>query len=441
MPTRVSDHPLLLPPTSVIHRDNRPPMKPAIRVENLGKRYRVNHAAPRGRYRTLRESLVDAATAPLRRFRNGGNDGITEDFWALKDVNFEVQPGEVVGIIGRNGAGKSTLLKILSRITEPTDGEVRLHGRIASLLEVGTGFHPELTGRENIYLNGSILGMDRHEISQRFDEIVAFAEIERFLDTPVKRYSSGMYVRLAFAVAAHLEPELLIIDEVLAVGDSEFQSKCLGKMKSIGRSGRTVLFVSHNLHAVMELTQKAVLLEKGRIVAFGESSSIVRRYLDTGGENVAEWTRPSGDSNNSLAIITKVQCLNSSGESTAAFCSDESVIIEIEIECQEQITAQLAFRVNTEQECETIFTTALTDESEMQAARLERGHHSFRCHIPGHFLNPGAYHLLLAINNFRGPQFDLVERALRFEISEVGSLTRFDHRRGTVAPLLRWEAV
>jgi len=220
----------------------------AIRVENLGKLY---HLGKRERYRTLRDTLVASIAAPFRRLRSGpSSSGGPETIWALKDVSFEVKHGEVIGIIGRNGAGKSTLLKILSRITEPTEGQATISGRVGSLLEVGTGFHPELTGRDNIFLNGAILGMKKAEIERKFDEIVAFAEVERFIDTPVKHYSSGMYVRLAFAVAAHLEPEILIVDEVLAVGDVAFQKKCLGKMGEASRSGRTVLFVSHNMAAV-----------------------------------------------------------------------------------------------------------------------------------------------------------------------------------------------
>src|SRR5262245_12141023 len=225
-------------------------MRPIIRVENLSKQYRIG--ARQTPYLTLRESIINAARSPLNWFRRNGHP---EDntIWALKDVNFEVKPGEVVGVIGRNGAGKSTLLKILSRITEPTTGQVDLYGRVGSLLEVGTGFHVELSGRENIYLNGAILGMKRNEIDHRFDEIVAFAEIEKFIDTPVKHYSSGMYMRLAFAVAAHLEPEVLLVDEVLAVGDSSFQKKCLGKMQEVGQAGRTIFFVSHNMAAIQNL--------------------------------------------------------------------------------------------------------------------------------------------------------------------------------------------
>ena len=253
---------------------------PAIRVENLSKVYRLEHESRR--HRSFREALTDAALAPIRRIRQlRGSDDAMEDFWALKDVSFEVNPGDVVGIVGRNGAGKSTLLKVLSRIVEPTSGRAVLRGRVASLLEVGTGFHPELSGRENIYLNGSILGMKKREIDAKFDEIVAFAEVERFLDTPVKRYSSGMYVRLAFAVAAHLEPEILIVDEVLAVGDAEFQKKCLGKMKEVASGGgRTVLFVSHNMVAVRTLCNRGVLLKAGRVMQVGTAEAIVNAYSE-----------------------------------------------------------------------------------------------------------------------------------------------------------------
>ncbi len=244
-------------------------MKPIIRVENLGKRYRIGQrAAP---YATLRDSLVQAAVSPINRLRralnrNGNGSADSErHIWALKDVSFEVKPGEVVGIIGRNGAGKSTLLKILSRVTEPTEGKVDLYGRVGSLLEVGTGFHPELTGRENIYLNGAILGMRRSEIARKFDEIVAFAEVEKFIDTPVKHFSSGMYMRLAFAVAAHLEPEILVVDEVLAVGDAQFQKRCLGKIGDVAKGGRTVVFVSHQLGMIETLCKNAICLVQGRV--------------------------------------------------------------------------------------------------------------------------------------------------------------------------------
>ena len=270
-----------------------------ISVENVGKRYTLNHKGNREPYIALRDVIARQAVAPFKaigekmRIRsrvdcshlNGStyppSNGSVEHFWALKDVSFEINQGDVVGIIGRNGAGKSTLLKILSRITEPTEGRIRIRGRVASLLEVGTGFHPELTGRENIYLNGSILGMSRSEIKAKFDEIVAFAEVEKFLDTPVKRYSSGMYVRLAFAVAAHLEPEILIVDEVLAVGDAEFQKKCLGKMHDVATGGRTVLFVSHNMQAVSILCGRGLFLSGGSLAYAGGVKETIDLYLST----------------------------------------------------------------------------------------------------------------------------------------------------------------
>ncbi len=254
-----------------------------ISVEGLGKCYRIAHQGQERakQSNTLSEQLQRAASAPVRWIRDRNQSTTSEDFWALRDVNFEVKRGEVLGIVGRNGAGKSTLLKVLSRITEPTQGEVRIRGKVASLLEVGTGFHPELSGRENIFLNGAILGMNRHDIRRRFDEIVEFAGVEKFLDTPVKHYSSGMYVRLAFAVAAHLQTEILIIDEVLAVGDMEFQKKCLGKMGEATKDGRTVLFVSHNMQAVSTLTTRCLLMEKGCCKKEGTPADIIAAYLDS----------------------------------------------------------------------------------------------------------------------------------------------------------------
>jgi len=251
--------------------------EPIIRVENLGKCYRLHHES-RERYTALRDVIARKVKGLFHPSSFIPHPSSDEDFWALKDVSFEVNQGEAVGIIGRNGAGKSTLLKILSRITEPTKGRITLNGRIASLLEVGTGFHPELTGRENIFLNGAILGMTKAEIKNKFDEIIAFAEVERFLDTPVKRYSSGMYVRLAFAVAAHLEPEIMVVDEVLAVGDAQFQNKCLGKMESASKSGRTVLFVSHNVSALQTLCNRGVVLNAGTVAFSGSISEAVRHY-------------------------------------------------------------------------------------------------------------------------------------------------------------------
>ena len=271
-------------------------------VEALGKRYRLNHHAADAPYATLRDTIAGVLSAPFRRAGSPRSSASVEDFWALRDVSFDVARGDVVGIIGRNGAGKSTLLKILSRITEPTAGRVTLRGRVASLLEVGTGFHPELTGRENIFLNGAILGMTRLEIHRNFDSIVSFAEVERFLDTPVKRYSSGMYVRLAFAVAAHLEPEILIVDEVLAVGDLEFQQRSLGKMHEVSRGGRTVLFVSHNMAAIQALTRRTLLLDRGQVIFDGDTTEAISRYAQLAVRPAAGGTKGRGAHTTILAV-------------------------------------------------------------------------------------------------------------------------------------------
>ena len=298
---------------------------PVITVDNISKQYKIG--LRERSEKTFRDAIADTFTAPFRRFRALGEQSTDDDlFWALKDVSFEVQPGEIVGIIGRNGAGKSTLLKILSRITEPTTGRAVIRGRVGSLLEVGTGFHPELTGRENILLNGAILGMKKAEIDRKFDGIVAFAEIEKFLDTPVKRYSSGMYVRLAFAVAAHLEPEILLVDEVLAVGDMAFQQKCLGKMDNVAREGRTVLFVSHNMPAIEALCKKAMLIQSGRLAAVGDTSSIVRRYVSDM-VATARNALASGGTKNIRSVVIK----NRDGVETDRFLVGEDIIFDIEL--------------------------------------------------------------------------------------------------------------
>ena len=305
----------------------------AIRAEGLSKRYRLGK---RERYRTLRDTLTDALAAPFRRFRSReASDEIDETFWALKDVSFEVKHGEVIGIIGRNGAGKSTLLKILSRITEPTEGQAQIHGRIASLLEVGTGFHPELTGRDNIYLNGAILGMKKAEIRRKFDEIVAFAEVEKFIDTPVKHYSSGMYVRLAFAVAAHLEPEILVVDEVLAVGDSAFQKKCIGKMGDVAKMGKTVLLVSHSMASIASLCHSGILLESGRRTFFGPVEQAIDRYLAGIGESDHEIDLAEGKDRRSgtgeLRIVS-AKALDQDARPRKQFSYPDTISVEFEVE-------------------------------------------------------------------------------------------------------------
>jgi len=309
-----------------------------IRAENLGKKYLIGHqAAGRERYTALRDVVgrqVKGLVSSTRDILTGrqfivGDE--VEEFWALKDVNFEIKRGEVVGIIGRNGAGKSTLLKILSRITEPTTGRVEIRGRVASLLEVGTGFHPELTGRENIYLNGAILGMTRAEIKNKFDEIVAFAEVERFLDTPVKRYSSGMYVRLAFAVAAHLEPEILVVDEVLAVGDAEFQNKCLGKMKEVAVHGRTVLFVSHNMAAISSLTRSAIVLKKGGLAFVGSTAEAIKNYVQLPADGGAVRETGAWGSGRHTGI-REARLLDANGQPTGQIMPGMPFQLEVEFE-------------------------------------------------------------------------------------------------------------
>jgi lipopolysaccharide transport system ATP-binding protein len=321
--------------------------KPIISVESISKCYRLGLAAKQ--HATFRDAIVGVLSSPWRRFQQLGEEGTEEDtFWALRDLSFDVNRGEVMGVVGRNGAGKSTLLKILSRITEPTTGCVRLRGRVASLLEVGTGFHPELTGRENIYLNGSILGMKKEEITRKFDEIVAFAEIEKFLDTPVKRYSSGMYVRLAFAVAAHLEPEILIVDEVLAVGDVQFQKKCLGKMQEVATGGgRTVLFVSHNMAAVRSLCQTGILLERGKLTLHGTAEECVSRYVsgmvDEGLKAQATFQRPS----KRTPWMTSARLL-CDGEPTSTIPMGGKLSLEVDFEAEEAIQyPRLGFVVST----------------------------------------------------------------------------------------------
>ena len=395
-------------------------MEPAIRVENLGKLYRVTGGGERANYATLRESVMHAAGAPLRWARKGfAPPDPAEDFWALQDVNFEVQPGEVVGIIGRNGAGKSTLLKILSRITKPTTGRVTLNGRVGSLLEVGTGFHPELTGRENVYLNGSILGMTRREIAKKFDEIVAFAEVERFLDTPVKRYSSGMYVRLAFAVAAHLEPEILIVDEVLAVGDQAFQQKCLGKMSDLASCGRTILFVSHQMSAVQSLCSHAVLMERGRIRNFGVKSRIIAEYIDSGSEaNAAgEWIELQSDqrSTRDRAWFTGVRFGSEVAEAAHRLFPDGNANFDVRVFSNDDINpAYIALSLYDRYD--TCLISANSGRCRMPL-QLNAGENVFRFRIESLHLNSGTYRIQLWLADGK-VVLDLVQSAANTTVSE-----------------------
>ena len=400
----------------------------AIKVEGLAKRYRIgaNHYA----YKTLKEKLTQTATTPFRALgllgrRNGknsphGHQSKAEMIWALKDASFEVKRGEVVGIIGRNGAGKSTLLKILSRITEPTEGYADIHGRIASLLEVGTGFQPELTGRENIYLNGSILGMKHVEIRRKFDDIVAFAEVERFIDTPVKHYSSGMYVRLAFAVAAHLEPEILLIDEVLAVGDAAFQKKCLGKMGDVAREGRTVLFVSHNMAAVENLCGRAILLDGGRIQFAGEVEACIAAYLDSNAsshEADVDLTFHPAREQTALPLLRRVRLIDGRGNVKNRFHCGEAMKIEFTFD---PLTAvrdpQFGVGVNDWMGTRIFSITTYFSDSSLPSLDYRR---RVICEIDSLPLAPGRYTLCLSLGNAGNLLIDNLENAVAFDVESV----------------------
>ena len=363
-----------------------------IKVEGLGKRYELG--AEQAAYSTLRESLTEA----LRAARHGRSRRETETIWALRDVGFEVERGEVVALVGGNGAGKSTLLKILSRITEPTEGRALLFGRVGSLLEVGTGFHPELTGRENIQLSGAILGMSREEIKQKFDEIVEFAEVEKFIDTPVKRYSSGMYMRLAFAVAAHLEPEILLVDEVLAVGDAAFQKKCLGKMSEVAQHGRTVLFVSHNMTAVSQLCPRAIMLKGGRVARDGRTSEVVAEYLRSGGGGEVRWEDPSEAPGNSRARLHAVRTV-SKGEVAADVDIDQEVRVEVEFWSYVPGARNLCVTIYLLDGLgNTVLSTANTPNANLvrddwYGHPHEPGLWRAVCTLPANFLNEGLYYI------------------------------------------------
>ncbi len=406
-------------------------MTPAIRVDGLGKRYRLAHGQERTSYRTLRDSIMNFATAPLRK------RGSVEEFWALTDVSFEVPPGEVVGIIGRNGAGKSTLLKILSRITKPTTGRVETNGRVGSLLEVGTGFHPELTGRENIYLNGSILGMSHKEITHKFDEIVAFAEVEKFLDTPVKRYSSGMYVRLAFAVAAHLEPEILIVDEVLAVGDMNFQRKCMNRMQEVGKGGRTILFVSHNMAAMERLCSRAILLEQGRTAAQGEVGEIVREYNR---RTLAEADgTAAGAVGERSGVIRSVTLWTENGEVTNYVPLGGVCHLRITLRLQEEIsfpTIGLAFDDQVGQRLLTVHTPLAGNVIERVAGCCE-----VECAIPNFPLAPGDYWVKAALSSGK-QEIESIEQVLFLRVIDGDAFGQGrGFTRGLCVAQSKWQLV
>jgi lipopolysaccharide transport system ATP-binding protein len=421
-------------------------MEPVVvRVENVSKRYRIGALHPG--YNSFREVLAGAVAARLRRLKRGGENGRGETLWALSDVNLEVRRGEILGIVGRNGAGKSTLLKILSRITRPTTGEVEIYGRVGSLLEVGTGFHPDLTGRENIYLNGAILGMRKVEIESKFDEIVAFSELERFVETPVKFYSSGMYVRLAFSVAAHLEPEVLIMDEVLAVGDMAFQQKCLDKMHEIRRQGRTIFFVSHNLPAVTRLCKRAVLLEAGRLVAEGPPHEVVNRYLSSSWKAGAEraWNDTRDAPGDAAVRLRRVRVCDDHGQTAAAVDVRRPTRIVITYDVLEDGHALTPVVELYNEEGTEVFSTHDTGEEWRRRARA-RGRYTSVVTLPGNLLAEGSLIAHVSIMS-HFPSTILHARAknaVAFQVlDEPGGISaRGDYvgpMPGVVRPLLEWE--
>lgn len=382
-----------------------------IKVDDLSKMYLLNKKVS-----IKSDTLFGTFMNGFKNAKNLTKRSEAEEFWALKDVSFEIEKGDRVGIIGRNGAGKSTLLKILSRITPPTKGRVEFSGRMASLLEVGTGFHGDLSGRENIYLNGSILGMNKQEIDKKFDEIVAFAEVEKFLDTPVKRYSSGMYVRLAFAVAAHLESDILIVDEVLAVGDATFQKKCLGKMNEMSsKEGRTILFVSHNIGAVQNLCNKGILLNKGCIEDKGEINTIIARYFND--NNSAIDSFEFQDSSSKEFFIKKISICNHKGQSTLNFAHDESVFINIEVKANSLLKDVLLGVIVYDSSDKRIFTSQLPISDKFSDLKNT----TFKLKLPHTFLIPNSYYFTVGIHI---PNIQIIDKLLnifRFDIYDNGS--------------------
>lgn len=413
----------------------------AIRVEELGKQYRIGLSPTR--YRTLRESLVETINLPARIKRRNNGEAL-DKIWALRDITFDVKKGQVLGVIGRNGAGKSTLLKILSRVTEPSEGFAEIHGQVGSLLEVGTGFHPELTGRENIYLNGAILGMNKSEIDVKFDQIVSFAEVEQFIDTPVKRYSSGMYLRLAFAVAAHLEPDILVVDEVLAVGDAEFQRRCLGKMSDVAKQGRTVLFVSHNMSAILRLTEEAILLDKGRLVLRATTQETVDYYMSTGyaqtGERIWEADEVSESARPFRPVALRL--FDQKGRIVDTVRSTEPITIKVEYELQAPITGLRVGLYLMTTRGEYVFTSFDTDQPEMYERFSVRpeGYYRSSCELPANFLNEGRYVLGINASSFRVKRYFQDEQALTFTVDVAGApgMQWPENRLGPVRPALDW---
>ena len=419
-----------------------------ISIENVSKAYRLGQFSSKTLSDDLKVWWAKARGKPNPLLKIGQeNQGNLEGeiLWALRDINFTVEQGNVLGIIGKNGAGKSTMLKILSRVTAPTSGQIQVWGRIASLLEVGTGFHPDLTGRENIYLNGAILGMKRAEIDRKFDEILDFSEVEQFIDTPVKRYSSGMYVRLAFAVAAHLDPEILVVDEVLAVGDAEFQRKCLGKMSDVAQQGRTVLFVSHNMSAVLRLTHESILLEKGHLVMRAPSREAVDYYLSAGNARAGEriWEEqeipPSAAPFRPIAL----RLLDRKGKVVETVRSVEPFIVEVEYSLASPLTGlRIGLYLNSARG-DQVLTTFDTDDGHRYDKYTSRpsGHYFSRCEFPKDWLNDGRYILGVNASSYRIRRYFMDEQALAFNVDTSGApgMQWPEPRPGALRPRLEWQ--
>jgi lipopolysaccharide transport system ATP-binding protein len=411
-----------------------------IRAEDLGKRYRIG--GRKQAYGTLRDTIVSAVQTSLDALRGHAAENGSKEFWALRGVSFEVKRGEVLGIIGRNGAGKSTLLKILSRVTRPTVGRAVIHGRVGSLLEVGTGFHPELTGRENIYLNGAVLGMTKAETDRKFNEIIEFAEIEPFLDMPVKRYSSGMYMRLAFSIAAHLEPEILIVDEVLAVGDAAFQKKCLGKMGKVAKEGRTVLFVSHNMVAIESLCNRVIWLHQGQIMAEAQPAQVVSDYLQTSVSSLTEqvWNDGATAPGNDEVRLRRVCVRPEDGKPSDPITMRTPIMIEFEFwNLVQGAYLHLNFQLITDHGI-VAFASNPTDQSGWHGNPSPIGLFCSKCYIPGDLLIAGQYRVLLSVIKDDYYIIYQHEDALVFEVQDSAELRRgwYGEMVGTVRPLLKW---
>lgn len=412
----------------------------AIKVSQLGKKYIIGSSI--SAYRTLRETISERFS--VKKQHSETSEVHPDHIWALKDVSFEVKKGEVLGIIGRNGAGKSTLLKVLSRVTEPTEGSVEIQGRVGSLLEVGTGFHPELTGRENIFLNGAILGMKRNEIESKFEEIVVFAGVDKFIDTPVKRFSSGMYLRLAFAVAAHLEPEILVVDEVLAVGDAEFQRKCLGKMSEVAKQGRTVLFVSHNMSAILRLTKETLVIDKGNLLLRAPTPKAVDYYLSRGltleGQRI--W-QPDEINQKSNFYPVSIRIEDKKGNVIETVRSTEPFFIELEYSVRKPLKGLRVGIYLITSHGEFVFTSFDTDDQDKfeSYAIRQKGSYLSRVRIPANILNGGRYVLGVNASSYRIKTYFHDEQALAFNVDPSGAPgTQWpESRLGPFRPALEWK--